>query len=231
MHRGTRFCEFEHLRARICRTKGGGCAGGLGFANSSTCVLEFAEPRVVCGWETRVCQFEHLRARICRTGGSRWVGRLGFANSSTCALEFAGPRGVVGWAKEGGGCAGGVGFANSSTCVLEFAEPRVVGGRGDLVLPIQALACSNLLNQEWWVDGETWFCQFEHLCALICRTESGGCTEGLSFAESSTDVLKSASPGWWQGWGSSIQRWWVEGGSSLQIQARECSNLQTWGGG
>jgi len=57
------------LVLRICRTKGGGCAGGLGFANSSSCMLEFAEPGC--------------------TGG------LNFANSSTCAFEFAEPR-VVG---------------------------------------------------------------------------------------------------------------------------------------
>ena len=91
----------------------------------------------------------------------------------------------------------------------------------DSVLPIRARKCSNLQNQEWWVDGELAkpslpahyprFCkfQFEHLRTRICRTESGGCAGGLGFAESSTEVLESASPGWWRGWGSSIRGWWV----------------------
>ena len=164
MCRRTRFCQFEHLRARICRTKSGG------------------------GRE----------ARICRTGDSRWARRLGFANSNTCALEFAGPRGVVGWAKEGT-----LGFANSSTCALEFAGPRVVDAQGDSVLPIRALAHSNLQDRGrwlvgqrmghsvlpiralarsnlqdrgWWMCRRTRFCQFEHLRARICRTKSGGWT-------------------------------------------------------
>jgi len=71
----TQFCQFEHLCARICRTAGSRWVGRLGFANSSTCALEFAGPRGVVGWAKE--------------------GTLGFANSSTCALEFAEP-GVVG---------------------------------------------------------------------------------------------------------------------------------------
>ena len=116
--------------------------GTPGFANSSTCALEFAGPRVVDAQGDSVLP-------ICRTGGSRWVGRLGFANSSTCALEFAGPRGVVGWAKEGT-----LGFANSSTCALEFAGPRVVDVQGDSVLPIRALAHSNLQDRGRWLVGQ-----------------------------------------------------------------------------
>jgi len=45
-----RFCQFEHSCARICRIEATGSqprAGTLGFANSSICMLEFAEPR----WE------------------------------------------------------------------------------------------------------------------------------------------------------------------------------------
>jgi len=68
----TQFCQFEHLRAQICRTADSRWVGRLGFANSSTCALEFAGPRGVVGWAKE--------------------GTLGFANSSTCALQFAGPR-------------------------------------------------------------------------------------------------------------------------------------------
>jgi len=68
---GARFCQFKHLPAWIGKTEGvGGCAraGGLSFANSSTCVLELAEPRVASGW---------IRARrlSCRTEGGRWSGK------------------------------------------------------------------------------------------------------------------------------------------------------------
>jgi len=49
---------------------------------------------------------------------------------------------------------GRLGFANSSTCALEFAEPGVVGGWGGSVLPIQALAHSNLQDQGEWLVGQ-----------------------------------------------------------------------------
>src|SRR6266568_2847813 len=42
------FCQFEHLHAQICRTEVGGGQQGqrtLSSPNSSTCMLEFAEPR------------------------------------------------------------------------------------------------------------------------------------------------------------------------------------------
>ena len=179
---------------------------GLGFANSSTCALEFAGPRVVDAQGDSVLPIRALACSNLQNQGWRWTGRLGFANSSTCALEFAEP-GVVGgrggsvlpiralarsnlqdrggWMPRGtrfcqfkhlraricrtksGGWTGRLGFANSSTWVLEFAEPRVVGGRGDLVLPIRALARSNLQDREWWVRRGTRFCRIEHGSARI----------------------------------------------------------------
>jgi len=161
MCRRTRFCQFEHLCARICRTKSGGgreariCRTGgsrwarrLSFANSSTCALEFAGPRGVVGWakegtlgfaNSSTCALEFAGPR--EVVGWTKEGTLSFANSSTCALEFAGPREVVGWTKEGT-----LSFANSSTCALEFAGPGVVDAQEDSVLPIRALACSNLQN-------------------------------------------------------------------------------------
>jgi len=67
--RNTQFCQFKHLRARICRTE---VVGGRprvetpSFANSSTRVLELAELRQVVSqeWESK---FGHLHARIYRT--------------------------------------------------------------------------------------------------------------------------------------------------------------------
>ena len=78
----TRFCQFKHSHARICRIEARSSqprAGTLCFANSSTCVLEFAELRwEMGGWSAKsrnrsggwsakgrnaqFCQFEHLRA-------------------------------------------------------------------------------------------------------------------------------------------------------------------------
>ena len=198
--------------------------GRLGFANLSTCALEFAGLREWLvgqrrghpvlpiralarsnlqdrGWWMRrgtwFCQFEHLRAQICRTEGSGLLDKGG--DTRFCQFEHLRARicrtGGSRWVERLGGW----------TERLEFAELGVE------------------------VGGEARFCQFEHLRTQICRTKSGA--GGLGFAESSTEVLESASPGWWQGWGSSIQGWWVEKGSSLQIRARKCSNLQTWGGG
>ena len=48
----------------------------------------------------------------------------------------------------------GLDFANLSTCALELAEARVVGSRAStrgLILPIQALVCSN-----WQKRGGAW---------------------------------------------------------------------------
>jgi len=165
------YCQFEHLCARICRTKGGGCAGGFCFANSSTCALEFAGPRVVdaqgdsvlpiralahlnlqnrgeMGGEARFCQFEHLRTRICRTEGSGWLGKGG----------------------------------DTWFCQFEYLHTRICRTRGSR-----------------WVGatGEAQFCQFEHLHTRICRTEGvvGWAKEGTpGFANSSTCTLKFAGP-------------------------------------
>ena len=100
--------------------------GRLGFANSSTCVLEFAEPR----WRWR------QEGEDAVVGGQTRAGTLSFANSSTRVLEFAEPRWVDGRPRVG------------------FAKPKwwVVGQEQEgSVLLIRALACSNLQNRGGWV--------------------------------------------------------------------------------
>ena len=74
----------------------------LGFANSSTCMLEFAELRWVDG-----------RPRVGMLGG--WLAKNGKVNSSTQMLKL---RVAGGWPRPER-----LSFANSGTHMLEFTEP------------------------------------------------------------------------------------------------------------
>jgi len=84
MCRRTWFCQFKHASAQIFRTRGSRWAGKLGFANSSTCALEFAGPRVVGAQGDSVLQNQ---AQKCSNLQAQGGGEVGEARSKDGRLR------------------------------------------------------------------------------------------------------------------------------------------------